>query len=245
MTDAVVYGIHAVGALLENPHRKVKKLILCEDTHNARLAEHHQSAQSKHISIEHMSMEQMNKRFVDLNHQGIVALATPQPLLKEQDIPTLLAGITSPALILMLDGITDPHNLGACLRVADGAGVHFVIIPKDKSASITPVVSKVASGAAESMPIVCVTNLVRAMEILKQHGIWIYGAAGETDQGLYDLDCSISLALVMGAEGRGLRRLTREHCDVLFALPMLGSVSSLNVSVATGISLYEAVRQRQ
>lgn len=147
-------------------------------------------------------------------------------------------------LILILDGITDPHNLGACLRSADATGVDFVVIPKDKSASITPVVSKVACGAAESIPLVRVTNLARAMDILKQQGVWIFGAAGEAENLLYAMDCSGNIALVMGAEGTGLRRLTREHCDGLFSLPMMGSVESLNVSVATGVSLYEVIRQR-
>jgi len=153
-------------------------------------------------------------------------------------------------LILILDGITDPHNLGACLRSADATGVDFVMIPKDKSASVTPVVSKVACGAAESVPLVRVTNLVRAMDILKEQGVWIYGAAGEAKCSLYQIDCTGMVAIAMGAEGEGLRRLTREHCDGLFcdglfSLPMAGSVNSLNVSVATGVSLYEVVRQRQ
>ena len=149
-----------------------------------------------------------------------------------------------PCLILILDGVTDPHNLGACLRSADAAGVDFVVIPKDKNASVTPVVSKVACGAAESMPIVRVTNLARAMDVLKEQGVWIYGAAGEATESLYRLDCKSSIALVMGSEDKGLRHLTREQCDGLFSLPMLGTVSSLNVSVATGICLFEVVRQR-
>ena len=148
-------------------------------------------------------------------------------------------------MILILDGITDPHNLGACLRTADAAGVDFVIIPKDKSAAITPVVSKVACGAAESVLVVRVTNLARAISTLKEHGVWIYGAAGEAEHSIYDLDFTGSIGIVMGAEGSGLRRLTRELCDGLFSLPMQGEVSSLNVSVATGISLYEIARKNK
>jgi len=140
--------------------------------------------------------------------------------------------------------VTDPHNLGACLRTADATGVDFVVIPKDKSASITPVVSKVACGAAEAIPVVRVTNLVRSMEKLKAAGVWIYGAAGEARQSLYTVQGTENIAVVLGAEGDGLRRLTRDHCDALFSLPMQGSVESLNVSVATGVTLYEIVRQR-
>ncbi len=186
----------------------------------------------------------MNQRFAALTHQGVVASVRPLPEYNESNIISLLEKSKKPGLILILDGVTDPHNLGACLRSADAAGVDFVLIPKDKSASITPVVSKVACGAAESIPLVRVTNLARAMELLKEHGVWIYGAAGEAQSSIYQLDCSSTIALVMGAEGEGLRRLTRERCDGLFSLPMLGSVSSLNVSVATGISLFEVVRQR-
>lgn len=245
MSDSIVYGIHAVGALLRNPHRTIKKLLIQHDHKNARLNDPYQQALAQRIPVEQVTAQAFEQRYPNINHQGILAIATAQPLLTEKDIPLLLQAAKSPALILMLDGITDPHNLGACLRVADGAGVDFVIIPKDKSATITPTVSKVASGAAEFMPVVRATNFVRAMELLKQHNVWIYGAAGEANTPFYELDCHASIALVMGAEGQGLRRLTREHCDGLFALPMHGTVSSLNVSVATGICLYETVRQRR
>ena len=149
-----------------------------------------------------------------------------------------------PSLILVLDGVTDPHNLGACLRSADAAGVHAVVVPKDKSADLSPTVRKVACGAAEVVPFVRVTNLSRTLEALKERGVWLFGAAGEAEKSIYDNDLTGSMALVMGAEGAGLRRLTREHCDHLVKLPMAGSVSSLNVSVATGVCLFEAVRQR-
>jgi 23S rRNA (guanosine2251-2'-O)-methyltransferase len=145
---------------------------------------------------------------------------------------------------LILDGVTDPHNLGACLRNADAAGVQAIIVPKDNAAQITPTVRKVAVGAVESIPLVQVTNLARTMKHLQQKGVWIIGTAGETDTCLYDVKLTGSLALVMGAEGKGMRRLTREHCDQLVKLPMAGMVSSLNVSVATGICLFEMVRQR-
>jgi len=197
------------------------------------------------VHIEQLSSQKMNQKFAEFTHQGVVAGAKPLAAFGESDLAFLLESSKKPALILILDGVTDPHNLGACLRSADAAAVDFVIIPKDKSASITPAVSKVACGAAESVPLVRVTNLARTMTLLKEKGVWIYGAAGEAASSLYQTDCQGSIALALGAEGEGLRRLTREHCDGLFSLPMLGSVQSLNVSVATGISLYEVVRQRQ
>jgi len=151
----------------------------------------------------------------------------------------------TPPLILVLDGVTDPHNLGACLRTADAAGATAVVVPKDKSATLTPVVRKVACGAAEVIPLVAVTNLSRTLEKLQQRGLWVVGTAGEAEQEIYQQDLTGPLVMIMGAEGKGMRRLTREHCDFLVKLPMAGSVSSLNVSVATGVCLFEAVRQRQ
>ncbi|KGP62995.1 23S rRNA methyltransferase [Legionella norrlandica] len=244
MSEQYVYGLHAVSALLTNPHRTIKTLFINQDRIDNRLQEFLTKAENANIPIEKLNSQKMKQRFSEFTHQGVVALAIPLPEYGETDLIALLDACKKPALILILDGITDPHNLGACLRSADATGVDFVVIPKDKSASITPVVSKVACGAAESIPFVKVTNLVRAMETLKQQGVWIYGAAGEAKQSLYQMDCSGAMAIVMGAEGEGLRRLTREHCDGLFSLPMLGSVESLNVSVATGVSLYEVIRQR-
>lgn len=245
MSEQYVYGVHAVFALLTNPHRVTKKLYISEDRVDKRLQDIIDKATQAHINIEKLSTQKMNQRFADFAHQGVVASASSLPDYNESHLLALLESSKQPALILILDGITDPHNLGACLRTADATGVDFVVIPKDKSASITPVVSKVACGAAESVPLARVTNLVRSMELLKEHEVWIYGAAGEATSSLYQMDCTGNVAIVMGAEGEGLRRLTREHCDGLFSLPMLGSVASLNVSVATGVSLYEIVRQRK
>lgn len=245
MSEQFVYGVHAVTALLANPHRVINKLFVSQDRIDKRLQEVLDKAEKAHVSIEKLSNQKMNQRFADFTHQGLVAVAKPLPDYGEPDLISLLEASKKPGLILILDGVTDPHNLGACLRSADATGVDFVMIPKDKSASITPVVSKVACGAAESVPLVRVTNLVRAMDILKEQGVWIYGAAGEADSTLYQIDCSGTIAIAMGAEGEGLRRLTREHCDGLFSLPMSGAVESLNVSVATGVSLYEVIRQRQ
>jgi len=245
MSEQFVYGVHAVSALLANPHRVTYKLFVSQERMDKRLQDLLDRATQAHVSIEKLSMQKMNQRFADYTHQGIVASASALPDYGEAHLIPLLESSKKPGLILILDGVTDPHNLGACLRTADAAGVDFVMIPKDKSASITPVVSKVACGAAESVPVVRVTNLVRSMEVLKEQGVWLYGAAGEAEHSLYQIDCSGSVALVMGAEGEGLRRLTRDHCDGLFSLPMSGSVDSLNVSVATGVSLYEVVRQRK
>ncbi|WP_133136400.1 23S rRNA (guanosine(2251)-2'-O)-methyltransferase RlmB [Legionella rowbothamii] len=245
MSEQFVYGVHAVSALLANPHRVIRKLFISQERMDKRVQDLLDKASQAKVSIEKLSAQQMNQRFADFNHQGIVASASALPDYNESHLLALFEASKSPALILILDGVTDPHNLGACLRSADATGVDFVVIPKDKNASITPVVSKVACGAAESVPLVRVTNLVRSMELLKEQGVWIYGAAGEATQSLYQTDCTGAMAIVMGAEGEGLRRLTREHCDGLFSLPMLGSVDSLNVSVATGVSLYEVLRQRK
>lgn len=245
MTDVLVYGIHAVSALLNNPLRKATRLYIQEDRQNPKITQLLEKAQKNHLKIEFLTSKDIQKRFPEFVHQGIIASAKPLPEYHEKDLLSLLESIEQPLSILILDGVTDPHNLGACLRTADAAGVHAVIIPKDKSASITPTVSKVASGATESIPLIRVTNLSRCMELLKEKGIWIYGAAGEADSSLYQIDFTGHTALVLGAEGDGLRRLTREHCDGLFSIPMLGSVDSLNVSVATGVALYEIVRQRR
>ena len=244
MSEQLVYGIHAVGALITNPQRDIKQIFFNQDRHDKRLIYLIAQIQAQDIPLVALSAAKIATKFPDVVHQGIVAMVTPMPVLHEKDLPQLLQNTTKPPLILILDGVTDPHNLGACLRSADAVGVTCVIIPKDKSATLTSVVSKVACGAAESVPVIRVTNLVRTMESLKELGIWIYGAADEAEYSLYDLDGHAPIALILGAEGEGLRRLTREHCDGLFSIPMLGSVSSLNVSVATGVALYEVVRQR-
>ena len=244
MSEHYVYGVHAVAALLNNRLRPTKVLYVNQDRVDKRIQDLLLLAEQNKIPVERLSQQKMNQRFSDASHQGIAASAGQLPDYVESDLEHLLDMSKKPCLILILDGVTDPHNLGACLRSADAAGVDFVVIPKDKNASVTPVVSKVACGAAEAIPVVRVTNLVRAMEYLKQEGVWIYGAAGEAAEPLYHIDCKASIALVMGAEDKGIRHLTRERCDGLFSLPMLGTVSSLNVSVATGVSLYEVVRQR-
>lgn len=244
MTKHYVYGLHAVMAALNNPHRQVSMLYINQDRTDARLNEILAIAVKQNISIQSLSSVLTVEKLSDVAHQGVIANVTELPAFTERDIQTLLETANKPCLILVLDGVTDPHNLGACMRSADAAGVDFIIIPKDKSAGLSDVVSKVACGAAESVPLVRVTNLVRAINALKDAGVWVYGAAGEATNSIYTLNCTVSVAMVMGAEGDGMRRLTRESCDELFYLPMQGSVSSLNVSVATGISLFEVIRQR-
>ncbi|MDP2091733.1 MAG: 23S rRNA (guanosine(2251)-2'-O)-methyltransferase RlmB [Pseudohongiella sp.] len=179
-------------------------------------------------------------------HQGVAALCQYRDTVKDEAFLTkLLDNLDHPPLILVLDEVTDPHNLGACLRTADAAGADAVIVPKDNSATMNMTVRKVASGAAEKVNLVAVTNLARTLASLQQRGIWISGTAGEADHSLYQADLTGPVAIVMGSEGKGLRRLTREHCDYLISIPMAGVVSSLNVSVAAGVCLFEAVRQRQ
>jgi len=190
----------------------------------------------------------VKKHFLDEkaqgNHQGVAARAKPVQAKGENELLSQLDALDGAPLLLVLDTITDPHNLGACLRTADAAGVHAVIAPKDKAVGITATVSKVACGAAESVPFYQVTNLARTLKELQDRGIWLFGTAGEASESVYKTDLKGPIAIVMGAEGKGLRRLTREACDHLIHIPMAGDVSSLNVSVATGVCLFEAVRQR-
>ena len=248
--QTVIFGIHAVESALKQRPRDIRVLQLAEGRDDRRLNSLADLARNQGVAIERVSKSTLKEMSLG-RHQGAVAfmsgvsVGAAKKELVEADLPELIAQQDGPGLWLVLDGVTDPHNLGACLRSADAAGVTAVLIPKDKSADITPVVSKVACGAAETVTLVKVTNLARALETLKQAGVWVYGMAGEAEQTLYDVDLKGSVAIVMGAEGDGLRRLTRETCDGLVKLPMLGSVTSLNVSVATGVSLYEVVRQRQ
>lgn len=241
-----VYGIHAVEALLNHHPKRVKQLWLLEGRQDPRVQAIIGLAKQYRVLIQTVSRDQLDELVTDeVVHQGIIAEVTPNQVWSEAMLEELLEKLTTPPLLLALDSITDPHNLGACLRTADAAGVQAVIIPKDKSATLNATVRKVACGAAEVIPLVTVTNLARTLEKLQKRGLWIVGTAGEAEQEVYQQDLTIATVLVMGAEGKGMRRLTREHCDYLVKLPMLGSVSSLNVSVATGICLFEAVRQRQ
>ncbi|MBI2381518.1 MAG: 23S rRNA (guanosine(2251)-2'-O)-methyltransferase RlmB [Gammaproteobacteria bacterium] len=242
----LVYGLHAVEALLKNSADSVLSLMVMDGRRDERLNAVLQLAKAAGLNVAAVPKAELDKRCGGGRHQGVLALVRGEaPKLSENELGDYLANLGVPPFVLVLDGVTDPHNLGACLRTADAAGVHAVLVPKDRSASLTPVVRKVACGAAEAVPLIQVTNLARALRELKDAGLWIVGTAGEADDELYAADLRGPLALVMGAEGAGMRRLTKEHCDALVKLPMAGTVSSLNVSVATGVCLYEAVRQRR
>ena len=238
-----VYGVHAVEALLRHHPKRVKQLVLADGRSDPRIQVLRDLADAARVQSNTISRREMDE-LVDGVHQGVLAKVSPSQIWGEQMLEELLDRCEGPPLLLVLDGVTDPHNLGACLRTADAAGALAVIVPKDKSATLNATVRKVACGAAEVIPLVAVTNLARTLEKLQQRGLWLVGTAGEADQELYQQDMTGPTVLVMGAEGKGMRRLTREHCDYLVRLPMAGSVSSLNVSVAAGVCLFEAVRQR-
>ena len=239
-----VFGIHAVSALLDRQPDRIEAMYVQRGRNDARMEALLARADKLGLSYQVVEREKLDE-MVEGRHQGVVVSSRGSQIYREGDLDRLLENLDHPALLLILDGVTDPHNLGACLRTADAAGVDAVIVPKDNAAGLNATARKVACGAAEVMPLVQVTNLARTMRNLQQAGIWITGTAGEAEQSIYEMDLSGPMALVMGAEGKGMRRLTREHCDHLAKLPMGGSVSSLNVSVATGICLFEAVRQRQ
>lgn len=239
-----VYGLHALTSILAKEPERVMELWVLKGRTDERLHHAINLARKNGISIQFCHRQALDKKVDGEQHQGIVARARPARALDENDLAQLLDNNAKP-LLLVLDGVTDPHNLGACLRTADAAGVTAVIVPKDKSVSITATVRKVACGAAEVMPFIQVTNLARTLKSLQDAGVWIVGTAGEAEKSLYDVALDGPIALVMGAEGKGMRRLTRETCDELVKLPMAGDVSSLNVSVATGVCLYECVRQRE
>lgn len=238
-----LYGLHAMQAVLEREPERVIEVFVLKGRNDERLSTIVNQARRFGISIQFCQRKVLDDKVSGEQHQGVVARAKPAKPLDENDLDVILDSQSQPFL-LVLDGVTDPHNLGACLRTADAAGVHAVVVPKDKSAGLTATARKVACGAAETTPLIQVTNLSRTLKHMQERGVWITGTAGEATQSLYEVKMTGSCALVMGAEGKGMRRLTREHCDDLVKLPMAGSVSSLNVSVATGICLYEIVRQR-
>jgi len=240
-----VFGLHAVGSLLQRDPTRVSVLLVQEGRRDARVEEVLALASRAGVPVRRVARSELDERVPGVSHQGVVAESGAAAAgLTEQGLPDFLAALGEPPFLLVLDGVQDPHNLGACLRSADAAGVHAVIVPRDRAAPLNGAARKVACGAADAVPLVRVTNLARTLRGLRDAGIWIYGAAGDAPQTLYEADLSGPLALVLGGEGKGLRRLTREHCDGLIAIPMAGSVSSLNVSVAAGICLFEARRQR-
>ena len=243
MSMEKIYGVHAVESLLRHHSKRVKQVWLAEGRSEPRLQVLVELANENSVPIGLAERREMDG-WVEGVHQGVVADVSPSHVWGEAMLNELLDRTEDAPLLLVLDGVTDPHNLGACLRSADASGALAVIVPKDKSATLTPVVRKVACGAAEVIPLVTVTNLASALGKLKQRGLWVVGTAGESEASIYDHDLTGPTILILGAEGKGMRRLTREHCDYLVHLPMAGSVSSLNVSVASGVCLFEARRQR-
>ena len=249
MAEQLVYGLHAVQALLKSSPQQVQQLLLLRGRKDQRLQKIISQAEKNDIALRFVDRRALDEKVGDEgNHQGVLAICAGKTRVYDerflQELLQELEDKSEAPFLLVLDGVTDPHNLGACLRSAEAAGVHAVIAPKDKSAGLTPTARKVACGAAEVLPFVTVTNLARTLQHLQQAGVWIFGAAGEAEQDVYQSSLTGPMALVMGAEGSGLRRLTRENCDHLIKIPMAGEVSSLNVSVATGVCLFEAVRQR-
>lgn len=239
-----LYGLHAMESVLSREPERIVEIFVLKGRDDERLNRIIQQARQAGISIQFCQRRVLDDKVQGEQHQGVVARAKPGKQFDEKDLQQLLE-TQAQGFYLVLDGVTDPHNLGACLRSADAAGVTALIVPKDKSANLTPTARKVACGAAETIPLIQVTNLARTLRTMQEAGIWVVGTAGEAEQLLYDCKLTGPMAIVMGAEGKGMRRLTRETCDELVKLPMAGSVSSLNVSVATGICLFEVVRQRQ
>ncbi|MDH5361422.1 MAG: 23S rRNA (guanosine(2251)-2'-O)-methyltransferase RlmB [Gammaproteobacteria bacterium] len=239
-----IHGIHAVQASLEYDREHLLEVYRDKERKDRRLESLLVDLQQAGVEIHDASRRELDKLVAGERHQGIVARVLVPPTLGETELMSLLDGLDVPPLLLVLDGVTDPHNLGACLRTADAVGVHAVITPKDNSVGLTATARKVSSGAAETVPFVQVTNLSRCLKALQKRGIWLAGLAGEEAGELHKTDFTGPMAIVMGAEGKGLRRLTRETCDLLVRIPMVGTVESLNVSVAAAVTLYEAFRQR-
>ncbi|MBC7719352.1 MAG: 23S rRNA (guanosine(2251)-2'-O)-methyltransferase RlmB [Chitinophagaceae bacterium] len=247
MSSKVLFGFHAVGVRIKTAPQSVFEVFYDVSRRDARMRQFTDRCRESGIKMVESDGLRLAKMSGSHGHQGVVARVNA--LAQVTSLDELLenleaAGIQNP-LLLVLDSVTDPHNLGACLRVADGAGAHAVIAPKDHAAGISAIVSKVASGAAETMPYFMVTNLARTLGELKERNIWVAGTSDDAEKTIYDVDLKGPVALVLGAEGEGMRQLTRKTCDELVSIPMHGAVESLNVSVASGVCLYEALRQRR
>ena len=241
----VVFGLHSVRALLQQHPERAQLLVLQKGRDDARATELQRVAQTAGVKTEWRDVQELNRLAGNEHHQGACLQIRALGPLGEGALDELLDRAKTPPLLLVLDGVQDPHNLGACLRSADAAGATAVIVPRDRAVGLTPTVRKVASGAAETLPLIQVVNLARTLRWLKEREIWVVGADDLAPKSLFQAQLTGPLALVLGAEGAGLRRLTRENCDLLVAIPMAGTVESLNVSVAAGVLLFEAARQRQ
>lgn len=244
MSNELLIGIHAVEAALNHDVGNLVELYIESGTQNARVKELGERARELGVKPHARDRAALDRMTGGARHQGVVARYNAPAPLPESSLAELADKAGREALFLVLDGVTDPHNFGACLRSAEAAGVTAVVVPKDRAVGVTPTVRRASAGAADRVAIVAVTNLARALKSLKDAGVWLVGLAGETEQPLYAVDLKGPLALVLGGEGEGLRRLTREACDFLVRIPMRGDVESLNVSVATGVVLFEALRQR-
>jgi 23S rRNA (guanosine2251-2'-O)-methyltransferase len=241
---SLLVGIHSVEAALDSAPGQLQCLVLAAESRNQRARALAERAREQGIRVLSEPRAALDRRSGGERHQDIVAEFVPVNVRGEEHLDHLLDGIAGTPLVLVLDGVQDPHNLGACLRTADAAGVGLVILPKDRSAGLTPAARRAAAGAAETLPIAIVTNLARVMKRLKERGLWLAGTTDQADQSLYDMDLNGPLVLVVGSEGKGMRRLTEELCDYRMRIPMSGTVDSLNVSVATAVCLFEIVRQR-
>lgn len=240
-----IAGINAVASALEHDAANVREVLVEAGGRNPRLVEIESQARRLEVDVRRVAQQALDGVAGGLRHQGVVARYEAARMWDEHELPDLIEQAEGRALVLVLDGVQDPHNLGACLRSAAAAAVTAVVIPRDKAVQVNATVRKTSAGAADRIPVIAATNLSRCLRDMQKQGVWIYGLAGETDASLYGIDLTGNVALVLGGEGDGLRRLTRENCDALVKIPMPGEMESLNVSVATGISLFEAVRQRQ
>lgn len=242
---SLLIGIHSVDSALARAPQQVRLVTIADECRNPRVQELAGRAREAGVQVVTESRAVLDRRSEDQRHQDIIAEFEANNIGTEKDLGRVLDEIEGTPLVLVLDGVQDPHNLGACLRTAEAAGVNLVILPKDGSAGLTPAARRSASGAAEVLPVLFVTNLARVLRQLKDRGIWLAGTTDSASASLYETDLSGPLGLVMGSEGKGMRRLTSELCDYRIRIPMQGSVSSLNVSVATAVCLYEIIRQRQ
>jgi 23S rRNA (guanosine2251-2'-O)-methyltransferase len=244
MSESWIVGINPVEGALSNDAERVRELVVENGQRNPRVQELVERAKALKITVNHRPREQLDKLAGEARHQGVAALYEAPPMAHENDLAALMERDGGDTLVLVLDGVTDPHNLGACLRSAAAAKVTAVIVPKDRAVGLTPVVRRASAGGADRVPLIAVTNLARTLRELKDAGVWITGLAGDTDSSIYGVDFKGPVALVLGGEGEGIRRLTRELCDFVAKIPMPGTMESLNVSVATGVALFEALRQR-
>lgn len=244
MSSELLFGIHSIEAALNYDAGNIAELYVENGQQNVRVKELAERARDLGIKPHARDREALDRMTGGARHQGIVARYNAPPPRSESELPGLIEAAGSSALFLVLDGITDPHNLGACLRSAEAAGVTAVISPKDKAVGITPTVRKASAGAADRVPFIAATNLARSLRTLKEAGVWLTGLVGDAETSLYDLDFNGPVAIVLGSEAEGLRRLTEEACDFRARIPMRGSVESLNVSVAAGVTLFEVLRQR-